>query len=122
MLFLAACGGGGKEPDPQTLQAYADRYVSLLGASDEPGLREHLANPSQPRDAAARIAADGGAGWRLTAASWEGLSPRVWALTMEVDGPRGHATWRDNVEWSGGHWVMAPRDGQPGGASTRRSG
>jgi hypothetical protein len=44
-------------PGWDAAQPYVERYVDLLNAGDEDGLRVHLANPSHPDDAARRIAA-----------------------------------------------------------------
>lgn len=119
---IGGCGGPGDstDPDPATLRAYAEKYVSLLQEKDEPALRAHLANEAHPGDAAERIAEYGGQGWTLSDASWISLAPTVYALSMTVAGPSGGETWRHNVEWKDDHWIMAPIGGSPGGAATTR--
>lgn len=128
LVFLAAviggCGGpdDSPAPDPATLRPYAEKYVSLLRAKDEPALRQHLANEAHAGDAAERIAEYGGDGWTLSDVSWTSLAPTVYALSMVVAGPSNRATWRYNVEWKDDHWIMAPVDSSSGGASTTRPG
>lgn len=128
LTLLAAvfggCGGPDESsnPDPATLRGYAETYVSLLQAKDEPGLRQHLGNDAHPGDSAERITAYGGRGWTLSEVSWSALTPRAYALSMVVDGPSGRTTWRHNVEWTGGRWIMAPLDAPPAGASTESPG
>ncbi|TDB78403.1 hypothetical protein [Micromonospora sp. KC721] len=119
---FGACSGPDESssPDPATLRGYAEEYVSLLQAKDEPGLRQHLGNEAHPGDAAKRLAAYGGAGWVLSDASWTSLAPRVYALSMVVSGPADRTTWRYNVEWTGERWIMAPLDSPPTGAATAR--
>jgi hypothetical protein len=121
---VGGCSGADESsnPDPATLRGYAEKYVSLLQAKDEPGLRQHLGNDSQAGDAAKRIAAYGGHGWMLSDVSWTSLTPKVYALSMMVAGPSGRTTWRDNVEWTGGRWTMAPVGASPAGASTETPG
>ncbi len=124
-LLVAALGGcdspgGTSTPDPATLRTYAERYLSLLQAKDEPELRRHLGNQAQPGDAAKRIETYGGQGWTLADASWQEQTPTAFALSMLVDGPGGRTTWRHNVEWEGDRWIMGPLDPRPGGAATIR--
>jgi len=121
---IGACGDGGRSsnPDPATLRLYAERYVSLLQAKDEPALRRHLGNDAHAGDAAKRIAAYGNGGWTLSDVSWTSLTPRVYALSMVVVNQSGRATWRHNVEWQGERWIMGPVDGAPGDVSTVRPG
>jgi hypothetical protein len=120
LVVVSGCGGPDPvpDPDPATLRDYAQQYVSLVRAKDEPGLRRHLRNDGQSQDAAERIAAFGGGGWTLSDVSWAPLTPQVYALSMVVDGPSGNATWGYTVEWSDGHWTMAPVGGRQAGAAT----
>jgi hypothetical protein len=92
-------------PGPQAVQPYVERYVQLLNAGDENGLRELLGDPSHPGDAARRIAAYRGLGLRdVHATIWDSpLSGRgfPWFVTIKAGTSAGTiATMHEYIDWT----------------------
>jgi hypothetical protein len=86
-------------------QPYVERYIDLLNAGDEDGLRVHLANPSAPGDAARRIAAYRGLGLHdVHTTVWD--SPEAgrevpWFVTIKARTSAGAiVTMHECIDWT----------------------
>jgi hypothetical protein len=114
-LLLTGCGSPAREPDTADLEPYVRHYVHLLNEADEPGLADLLANPSQPQDAADRIAEYGRKGLHDVRATWP--SPefygayRVTIVTTDSRGTTVRCT--ETIAWESDHWTMAPLHARP---------
>ncbi|AVH95727.1 hypothetical protein GCM10010497_05170 [Streptomyces cinereoruber] len=120
--LLSGCGGTEEKPDLADQDRFLGRYVSLLNASDEPGLADLLrGHPNGGDDARARIAAYGGQDWDVT---WKRTSefPDVWSvrLTGTAGDRKRPVEVVETVNREDGHWSLTPLDGvvpKPSGAA-----
>jgi len=113
---LSACSGDSS-PDTDALREYVDEYVRLLNDGSEEALREHLANPPHPDDAAARLKAYGHRGLYDVEVTWSNpVAPEAFTVSIEAKTQGGEVIRMiETVGWndpSGGyhewHWAMGP--------------
>jgi hypothetical protein len=103
-------------PGSAAAQPYVERYVRLLNAGDEKGLRELLGDPSHPGDAARRIAAYRGLGLRdvhaMVSDNPAGCSGDFpWFVTVKAKTSAGAVvTMHEDIDWtySSPHLEMEP--------------
>ncbi|MFD3514178.1 hypothetical protein [Streptomyces sp. NPDC058657] len=123
ILLTTSCAGGKPDPAaPHEADTFLATYVSLLNASDESGLAEHLsAHPSAVKDAKVRIAKFGGQGWKV---KWTKTSEFEGVWNVRFRGSREpRATPVDVTEVlsrENEKWILAPLPGvvpRPSGAA-----
>jgi hypothetical protein len=131
VLCVAAVGGyflvvlpseEDEAPSLGAVQPYAERYVRLLDAGDEKGLRDLLGDPSAPEDAARRIAAYRALGLRdVHAALSDGpagcAGDLPWFVIIKARTSDGTVvTMQEVMNWTYGpsHLKMEPLAGMDG--------
>lgn len=117
-LISGGCGEEYQPSDPATLLAYVERYIELLSTGDEAGLREHLAAPNGPHDAADRIKAYRRLGLHEPQVILPGdeLFPDHYTVIITATTSDGKTvTFKEWIEWDPPdeivprwHWGMSP--------------
>ena len=105
LVYVLSLGDEFMPPSSDAAQPYVERYVDLLNAGDENGLRVLLGNASHPDDAARRIAAYRGLGLRDVQAtiSDDPLFPGAlpWNVVIKARTSAGTTvTMHEDIDWT----------------------